>query len=109
MSGRFAVEWRRLSKCAPACIHDDELIVSGASSHRQIPLQEIRSITSSHSIFMVRRYRSWTDHLAFLEFTLSSGERVHTLVESAVFEFPAGKRSLLQMRQAVLAAKRKPA
>lgn len=109
MCGRFAVEWIRLSRCAPASIHNAELIITSDGGHRQIPLKDIRSVTSNHSIFMVRRYRSWTDHLAFLQFTLSNGERVHTLVESAVFELPAGKKSLLAIRQAILEAKIKPA
>lgn len=109
MSWRFAVEWFRVEKCGPAFIHDDELVISRADDHRRIPLREIRSVTSNHSIFMVRRYRSWSEHLAFLEFRLNNGECVHTLVESAVFERPAGKESLLAVQTAVLAAKMKSA
>lgn len=107
MAWRFVVEWLRLEKCGPACIHNDELVISRADGHRRVPLREIRSVTSKHSIFMVRRYRSWSEHLAFLEFTLGNGERVRTLVESAVFEFPAGKETLAAVQAAVLAAKMK--
>lgn len=107
LCGRFAVEWLRVQKSAPAFIHNDELVLSSADGHRQIPLRDIRTVTSSHSIFMVRRYRSWSDHLAFLEITLNSGERVHTLIESAVFERPAGKQALAAVKTAVLAAKMK--
>lgn len=105
MLGRFSIEWLRVSQCAPAFIHDDELVISGAKGHRRIALASVRSIRSRHSLFMVRRYRSWTDHLAFLEITLNNGERIHTLAESAVLEFPAGKKTLAAMRTAVLAAK----
>jgi hypothetical protein len=45
--------------------------------------------------------------VAFLQVTLTNGERIHTLVESRVFEFPAGKRTLRAMQAAVLAAKTK--
>jgi len=105
MWSRFAVECLRLNKCGPAFIHNDELVISRDAGHRQIPLKHIRSIRSKHSVFMVRRYRSWSDHLAFLEFTLDNGERVYTLAESAVFEYPAAKQSLAALQAAVLAAK----
>ncbi|MEK1907481.1 MAG: hypothetical protein AAAB13_17020 [Pseudomonas sp.] len=107
MAWRFTVEWLRINQSAPAYIHDDELVVSSADSHRQIPLTKISSITSRHSIFMVRRYRSWSEHLAFVQLTLHSGERIHTLAESAVLEFPAGKQTVGALRAAVLAAKTK--
>ncbi|WP_202842409.1 hypothetical protein [Luteimonas saliphila] len=108
--GRFAVEYVRVKKSDPAFIHDDALVMSGVGRRRQIPLTRIRSVSSKHSVFMVRRYRSWTDHLAFLQVTLTNGERIYTLVESKVFEFPAGKRTLGAMQAAVLAAKtKKPA
>lgn len=105
--GRFAVEYFRVMKCGPAFIHNDELVISRDEGHRQIPLTSISSVTSKHSLFMVRRYRSWTDHLAFLQVTLNNGERIYTLVESAVFEYPAGKRTLSAIQAAVLAAKTK--
>jgi hypothetical protein len=104
---RFAVEYFRIKKCGHAFIHNDELVISREESRRQIPLTRIRSVTSRHSLFMVRRYRSWTDHLAFLQVTLNNGERIHTLAESAVFEYPAGKKTLGAIRAAVLAAKTK--
>lgn len=107
LSWRFAVECFRLQKCGTAFIHNDELVIARDGAHRQIPLTSIRSVTSRHSLFMVRRYRSWTDHVAFLQFTLNNGERVHTLAESAVFEFPAGKKTLSALQAAVLAAKTK--
>lgn len=109
MGWRFALEWRRLSKAAPASIHNDELVIGGEGDHRQIPLSSVRSVTSKHSLFMVRRYRSWTEHLAFVEFTLHNGERLYTLAESAVFESPAAKRSLAAIQAAVMAAKVKSA
>ncbi|MBD9484789.1 hypothetical protein IB229_17540 [Pseudomonas sp. PDM14] len=105
LMARFSVEWRRVRQSAPAFLHEDELIISRADGHRRIPLASIRSVRSRHSLFMVRRYRSWSDHLAFLQFTLNNGERLHTLAESAVLEFPAGKKSLSAIRAAVLAAK----
>ncbi|MDH5833400.1 hypothetical protein [Luteimonas kalidii] len=105
--GRFAVEYFRVKKSGPAFLHDDELVISGVESRRQIPLTRIRSVSSRHSVFMVRRYRSWTDHLAFLQVTLTNGERIYTLVESKVFEFPAGKGTLRAMQAAVLSAKTK--
>ncbi|WP_447592440.1 hypothetical protein [Aquipseudomonas campi] len=107
MVWRFTVEWFRVKRAQPAFIHDDELVVSTATRHRRIPLTSIRSITSKHSIFMVRRYRSWSEHVAFLQFALNTGEHVHTLVESAAFEFPAGKDTLRAVQAAVLAAKTK--
>jgi hypothetical protein len=105
--GRFAIEYFRLKKCDPAFIHNDELVISRDEGRRQIPLTRIRSVTSKHSVFMVRRYRSWTDHLAFLQVTLNNGERIYTLAESAVFEYPAGKKTLSAIQAAVLAAKTK--
>ena len=105
--GRFAVEYSWVKKSGHALIHNDELVVSGVGGRRRIPLTRIRSVSSRHSVFMVRRYRSWTDHVAFLQVTLTNGERIHTLVESKVFEFPAGKRTLRAMQAAVLAAKTK--
>lgn len=105
MTWRFAVEWLRLKKSGPASIHDDELIISSSDGNRHIPLAKIRSVRSKHSIFMVRRYRSWAEHLAFVEFTLNTGERLYTLVESAVFEFPASKQTLTAINAAVVAAK----
>lgn len=105
MGWRFAVEWHRLSKAGPASIHNDELIIASESDHRQIPLSSVRAVATKHSLFMVRRYRSWTEHLAFVEFTLHSGERLYTLAESAVFEKPAAKRSLAAIQAAVMAAK----
>jgi hypothetical protein len=105
--GRFAVEYVRVKQCGPAFIHNDELVISHDADHRQIPLTRIRSVTSKHSLFMVRRYRSWTDHLAFLQVTLNNGERVYTLAESKVFEYPAGKKTLSAIQAAVLAAKTK--
>lgn len=109
MAWRFAVECLRLIKCGPASIHNDELLISGENSSRRIALGQIRSVKSRHSVFMVRRYQSWSDHLAFLEFTLNNGERLYTLAESAVFEYPAAKQSLAALRTAVLAAKVKTA
>ncbi|MHA6494654.1 hypothetical protein ACX0MV_15605 [Pseudomonas borbori] len=105
--GRFAVEYVRVNKCGPAFIHNDELVITRDQGHRQIPLTSIRSVASKHSLFMVRRYRSWTDHLAFVQVTLNNGERVFTLAESAVFEYPAGKKTLSAVQAAVLAAKTK--
>lgn len=109
MGWRFALEWLRMNKAGPASIHDDELIVSSESAHRRIPLSSVHTVTTRHSLFMVRRYRSWSEHLAFVEFTLHNGERVYTLAESAVFESPAAKRSLAAIQAAVLAAKVKSA
>lgn len=109
MGWRFAVEWRRLNKAGAASIHNDELIIASENDHRRIPLSSVRSVASKHSLFMVRRYRSWTEHQAFVEFTLHNGERLYTLAESAVFESPAAKRSLAAIQAAVLAAKVKRA
>lgn len=103
--GRFAVEWRRVSKAEPAFIDKGELVLCGQDSHRQIALETISSVRSRHSLFMVRRYRSWSEHLAFLEFTLNDGERVATLAESGVLEFPAGAGTLKAVEAAILAAK----
>ena len=105
LSGRFAVEWLRVAKCQPAFIHNDELVLCGEQGHRQIPMSQVRSVKTKHSLFMVRRYRSWSEHVAFLELILNDGERVLTLVESAVFEFPAAKNTLKAVNTAVLSAK----
>ncbi|QRY82248.1 hypothetical protein JVX91_14475 [Pseudomonas sp. PDNC002] len=102
---RFAVEWGRIARSQPAFIHDDELVLCGSDSHRRIALANIQSVRSRHSLFMVRRYRSWSEHLAFVEFTLNDGERVGTLAESGVFEFPAGGATLKAIEAQVLAAK----
>lgn len=107
MAGRFAVEWLRVAKCQPAFIHEDELVLCGADSHRQIPLSKISSVKSRHSLFTTRRYRSWTAHVAFLEFTLNNGERAYTLAESAAFEFPPAKRTVQAVDAAILCAKMK--
>jgi hypothetical protein len=104
---RFAVEYVRVKRSSPAFIHGDELVIAGVGGRRRVPLTRIRSVSSKYSVFMVRRYRSWTDHVAFLQVTLTNGECIHTLVESKVFEFPAGKRTLSAMEAAVLAAKTK--
>jgi len=109
MGWRFAVEWRRLNKAGAASIHNDELIIASENDHRRIPLSSVRSVTSKHSLFMVRRYRSWSEHLGFVEFTLHNGERVYTLAESAVFEWPAAGHSLAAIQAAVVAAKGKSA
>lgn len=108
MVWRFTVEWFRVQRAQPAFIHDDELVVSSANSHRQVPLTTIRSIKTKHCIFMTRRYRSWpNEHVAFLEVILNNEERVSTLIESSVLEFPAGKKTLRALQAAVLAAKTK--
>lgn len=103
--GRFAVEWRRVSRAEPAFIDKGELVLCGQESHRQIPLEKISSVRSRHSLFMVRRYRSWSEHLAFVEFTLDSGERVSSLAESRVFELPAASGTLSAVQAAIVAAK----
>jgi len=103
--GRFAVEWRRVSRAEPAFIDKGELVLCGQESHRQIPLEKISSVRSRHSLFMVRRYRSWSEHLAFVEFTLDSGERVSSLAESRVFELPAASGTLAAVQAAIVAAK----
>lgn len=105
MSGRFAVEWLRVAKCQPAFIHNDELVLCGEKNHRQIPMVQVSSVKTKHSLFMVRRYRSWSEHVAFLQLTLNDGERVYTLVESAVFELPAAKNTLNAVEAAVLCTK----
>lgn len=102
---RFALEWRRVTRCMPAFIHDDELVLCGVGSHRRIELSKVSSVRSRHSIFMVRRYRSWSEHVAFLEVTLNDGERVHTLAESAVLECPPAKHAVKAIEAAVLSAK----
>ncbi|MEK1943692.1 MAG: hypothetical protein AAAB16_25235 [Pseudomonas sp.] len=105
--GRFAVEYRRLRKCAMAFVHNDELVLTQGHSHRQIPLASITAVKSQYSLLIARRYRSWTEHVAFLQVTLNTGERVYTLVESAVLEVPPGKETLAGVQAAVLAAKGK--
>ncbi|MDN6857375.1 hypothetical protein QO207_12340 [Pseudomonas sp. CAN2814] len=105
LGGRFAVEWLRVARAEPAFIDKGELVLCGKQSHRQIALEKIRSVHSRHSLFMVRRYRSWSEHLAFVEFTLANGERVSTLAESAVFELPAASGTLAAIESAILAAK----
>lgn len=107
LSSCFAMEWLRVAKCQPAFIHDDELVLCGTDSHRRIPLAKISAVKSRHSIFMTRRYRSWSEHLAFLEFTLNDGERVYTLAESAVFERPPAKSTVRAVDAAILSAKLK--
>ena len=105
LGGRFAIEWRRVARAEPAFIDKGELVLCGQDSHRQIPLEKISSVRSRHSLFMVRRYRSWSEHLAFVEFALGSGERVSTLAESRVFERPAASGTLEAVEAAILAAK----
>ncbi len=51
----------------------DELILSSERGHRQIALSSVAAVTSKHSLSRVRRYRSWFEHLAFVEFTLHNG------------------------------------
>ncbi|WP_447751400.1 hypothetical protein [Pseudomonas nicosulfuronedens] len=102
---RFAIEWRRVARAEPAFIDKGELVLCGKESHRQIALEKIRTVRSRHSLFMVRRYRSWTEHLAFVEFTLDSGERVSTLAESGVLELPAASGTLAAVDSAIVAAK----
>lgn len=109
MALRFAVEWWRLRSCAPAFINDDALFMSSDAGRRKIPLAQVVSVRSMHSVFMVRRYQSWSDHVAFLELTLRSGARVRTLVESAVLEHPAARDSVEALRAAVAAARAKQA
>ncbi|MCP1622220.1 hypothetical protein [Pseudomonas nitroreducens] len=105
LGGRFAVEWQRVSRAEPAFIDKGELVLCGKDSHRLIALEKISSVRTRHSLFMVRRYRSWSEHLAFVEFTLDSGERVSTLAESAVFELPAASGTLAAVEASILAAK----
>ena len=103
--GRFAVEWRRVARAQPAFIDKGELVLCGKDSHRRIPLEKVSSVRSRHSLFMVRRYRSWSEHLAFVEFTLDNGERVSSLAESRVFELPAASAALAAVEAAIFAAK----
>lgn len=105
--GRFIVEWRRVAKSQPAFIHADELVLCSEDGNRRIPLAKISSTKASHSLFMVRRYRSWSEHVAFLELTLNSGERLYTLAESAVFEVPPAKDTVKAIEAAILGAKMK--
>ena len=107
MACRFIVEWRRVDKSQPAFIHTDELVLCGEACNRQIPLAKISSIKARHSIFMVRRYRSWSEHVTFIELTLNSGERLYTLAESAVFEMPPAKVTVKAIETAILSAKMK--
>jgi hypothetical protein len=105
LSWRFAVEWRRVARCRPAFIDKGELVMCGTDSHRRIPLEQIASLRSRHSLFMVRRYRSWSEHLAFLDFTLHDGECVSTLAESGVFERPAASGTVAAVEAAILETK----
>ncbi|WP_394561235.1 hypothetical protein [Aquipseudomonas alcaligenes] len=105
MALRFGLEWLRVSRCRPAFIHDDELVLCGADSNLRVELTKISSVRSSHSLFMVRRYRSWSDHLAFVQLTLNDGTRLHTLAESATFEFPPAKSTVRALEAEILAAK----
>lgn len=107
MMWRFSVEWLRVKKCQPAFLHEGDLVVSNTEGHRRIALSKISSVKSRHSFFMVRRYRSWSDHLAFLELTLNDGERLYTLAESAVFESPPAKSTVAAVDAAILSAKMK--
>ncbi|WP_425318873.1 hypothetical protein [Pseudomonas nitroreducens] len=102
---RFTIEWLRVSRAKPAFIDKGELVLCGKQSHRQIALERISSVRSRHSLFMVRRYRSWSEHLGFVEFTLNDGERVSTLAESKVFEHPAASGTLAAIEAAILEAK----
>ncbi len=104
VASRFAVEWLRLRECAPAILHGDTLVFLAATRHR-IALQNIRTVTSRRSFVTVRRYRSWTEHVAFLEITLTNGRRLHTLAASAVFESPAGRDTVYGLQAAAMAAK----
>src|SRR5690606_19708060 len=105
--GRFIVEWRRIAKSQPTFIHADELVLCSEDGNRRIPLAKISSTKARHSLFMVRRYRSWSEHVAFLELTLNSGERLYTLAESAVFEMPPAKDTVKAIEAAILGAKMK--
>ncbi|MBD9368720.1 hypothetical protein [Xanthomonas sp. XNM01] len=107
LAWRFAVEWRRLGRCVPVVPDGDGLLIVGDAAHRRIALADIAAVTSRHSILTVRRYRSWSEHLAFVEIRLRSGARVHTLAESAVFEHPPARDSLAALRAAVAAARRR--
>lgn len=105
LAWRFALEWRWVERSGPAFVLDDELVISHPGSHRQVPLANIASLGSRHLWLMARRYRSWSDHLALVQLTLHGGERLYTLVECGVLEFPAGKHSVAALEAAVLAAK----
>lgn len=105
MDARFALEWLRVARAEPAFIDKGELVLCGKNRHRQIALERIQSLRSRHSLFMVRRYRSWSEHLAFVEFTLKNGERVYTLAESHTFERPAASGTLAAVETAILEAK----
>ncbi|MDD0842832.1 hypothetical protein [Pseudomonas sp. Gutcm_11s] len=102
---RFGIEWLRVSRCQPAFIHDDELVLCGDDSNLRVELTKISSVRSRHSLFMVRRYRSWSDHLAFVQLTLNDGTRLCTLAESAIFEFPPAKSTVRALEAEILAAK----
>ncbi|PTQ70033.1 hypothetical protein [Pseudomonas sp. GV071] len=102
---RFGWEWLKVSRCSPMFVHGDELVVTHKGETRRIALTQVREVTSKHAIFMTRRYRSWSEHLAFMQLTLHSGERLFTLAESGVLEFPAGKVTLQALRAVVVAAK----
>ncbi len=69
--GRFAVEYWRLKKCAMAFVYNDELVLTQGNAHRHIALASIAQVTSQHSLFIARRYRSWREHVAFLQITLA--------------------------------------
>lgn len=77
LMARFSMEWLRVKKSEPAFLHEDELVVSNADGHRRIPLTSISSIRSKHSLFMVRRYRSWTDRVSGIH-AEQRRTRVHT-------------------------------
>jgi hypothetical protein len=105
MLGRFGWEWLTVSKCTPVFVLGDELVLAGEHINRRVPLTQVREVKSRHAIFMTRRYRSWSEHLAFMQLTLATGERVFTLAESGVLEFPAGKVTLAALQAVVLEAK----
>ncbi|MEN0106880.1 MAG: hypothetical protein AAGC84_10690 [Pseudomonas sp.] len=108
MLWRFGWEWLLVSRCTPVFVHGTELVVGGMAGTRRIVLTQVREVQSRHAIFMTRRYRSWSEHLAFMQVTLNNGERIYALAESGVFEFPAGKVTLLALRAAVAEAKSQP-
>ncbi|GLK89375.1 hypothetical protein [Pseudomonas turukhanskensis] len=105
MLARFGWEWVTVSRCTPVFVLGDELVLAGEHGSRRVPLTQVREVTSRHAIFMTRRYRSWSEHLAFMQLTLATGERIFTLAESGVFEFPAGKITLAALQAVVLEAK----
>ena len=107
MLARFAWEWAKVNLCTPVFVHGDELVVAGEKETRRVPLTQVRSVSSRHAIFMTRRYRSWSEHLGFVQITLSSGERIFTLAESRVFESPAAKATVAALQAVVLEAKTK--